>query len=106
MISIGVDIGSYSIKIAEVESTSRSYVIRRVQEFPLSLDLTKDRKIEIIDTLRTLFEQFDSDKMHFVFSVAQKSVSARLVQFPFREKFKIQRAVASQLEDDLPFSQE
>jgi Tfp pilus assembly PilM family ATPase len=55
MISVGIDIGAYSIKVAEVEAPSKSYVIRRVQEFPLSLDLTKDKKIEIIDTLRTLF---------------------------------------------------
>lgn len=106
MISIGVDIGTYSIKIAEVESTSKSYVVRRVQEFPLSLDLTKDKKIEIIDTLRTLFQQIDPDKTQFVFSIPQKSISLRLLNFPFRERFKIQKAVVSQLEDDLPFSQE
>ncbi|MGZ3721422.1 MAG: pilus assembly protein PilM [Bdellovibrionales bacterium] len=106
MMSVGVDIGSYSIKVAEVESTSKSYVIRRVFEFPLSLDLTKDKKIEIIDTLRTLFQQYDFERTHFVFAVPQKSVSLRLLNFPFRERFKVQRATASQLEDDLPFSQE
>lgn len=106
MISVGVDIGSYSIKIAEIEATSRSYAIRRVLEFPLSLDLTKDRKIEIIDTLRTLFSQYDPSQTQFVFAVPQKSVSARLLAFPFRERFKIQKAVVSQLEDELPFSQE
>jgi len=106
MISIGVDIGTFSIKIAEVESTSKSYAIRRIQEFPLSLDLTKDKKIEIIDTLRTLFSQIDREKTQFVFSLPQRSVSMRLVNFPFRERFKIQKAVAGLLEDDLPFSQE
>ncbi len=106
MLSIGVDIGTFSIKVAEVESTSKSYAIRRLQEFPLSLDLTKDKKIEIIDTLRTLFTQVDREKTQFVFSVPQKSVSMRLVNFPFRERFKVQKAVAMQLEDDLPFSQE
>lgn len=106
MISIGVDIGSYSIKIAEVESTSKSYAIRRIQEFPLSQDPTKDKKIEIIDTLRTAFSQVDQDKTTFVFSISQQSVSMRLVEFPFRERFKVQKAVAAQLEDDLPFSQE
>lgn len=106
MISVGVDIGSYSIKIAEIEATSRSYAIRRVLEFPLSLDLTKDRKIEIIDTLRTLFGQYDLTQTQFVFAVPQKSVSARLLAFPFRERFKIQKALISQLEDELPFSQE
>ena len=36
MVSVGVDIGTYSIKVAEVEATSKSYVLRRVQEFPYS----------------------------------------------------------------------
>lgn len=106
MISVGVDIGTYSIKVADLESTSKGYVIRRVQEFPLSLDLTKDRKIEIIDTLRTLFAQYPADSTHFVFGISQKYISARLVNFPFRERFKIQKSVASQLEDELPFSQD
>ncbi len=106
MISIGVDIGSFSIKIAEIESTSKSYVIRNLQEIPLTLDLTKDKKIEIIDTIRTLFTRYDLEKTQFVFALPQKSISMRLLQFPFRERFKVQKAVASQLEDDLPFSQD
>lgn len=106
MISIGVDVGTFSIKIAEVEATSKSYVIRRIVELPLSLDLTKDKKIEVIDKLRTVFESYDKEKAHFVFSVPAKSVSSRLLQFPFRERFKVQKAIASQLEDELPFAVE
>jgi general secretion pathway protein L len=106
MMTVGIDIGSYSIKIAEVEATSKSYVVRRVLEFPLSLDLTKDKKIEIIDSLRNLFSQYDLDQTQFVFSLALKHVSVRLLQLPFRERFKVQRAIISQLEDELPFSQE
>lgn len=106
MLSVGIDIGTYSIKVAEVEPTSKSYIIRRIQEFPLSLDLTKDRKIEIIDTLRTLFSNYDLDRTQFVFGLPQKYVSGRLLSFPFRERFKVQKAIASQLEDELPFSPE
>lgn len=106
MIIVGVDIGAYSIKVAEIESTSKSYVVRRLAEFPLSLDLTKDKKIEIIDTLRTLFQQFDNENTQFIFGIPQKYVSARLLKLPFRERFKVQKAIISQLEDELPFSQE
>ena len=103
MISVGVDIGTFSIKIAEVEPTSKSYVLRRIQEIPYSPDLTKDRKIEIIDILRTQFSLYPPDQTQFIFGVPQRFVSARMVTFPFRERFKIQRAVLSQLEDELPF---
>lgn len=104
MISVGVDIGSYSIKIAEVEASSKSYSIRRVTEIPLSLDLTKDRKIQIIDALRTLFGQYDLEKSQFVFALPQKSVSSRLLNLPFRERFKVQKAIVAMLEDELPMS--
>lgn len=106
MLCVGIDIGTFSIKVADVEPTSKSYVIRRIQEFPLSVDLTKDRKIEIIDTLRTLFQQYDLERTQFVFGLPQKHVSARLLNFPFRERFKVQKAIVSLLEDELPFSQE
>jgi general secretion pathway protein L len=102
MLSVGVDIGTYSIKIADVEPTSKSYAIRRVLEIPLSLDLTKDRKIQIIDALRTLFAQYDLEKTQFVFALPQKMVSSRLLHLPFRERFKVQKAIVAMLEDELP----
>lgn len=104
MISVGVDIGIFSIKVAEVEATSKSYNIRRVQEIPLSLDPNKDRKIQIIDALRTLFAQYDHENSSFVFGLSQKQVSARLLNLPFRERFKVQKAIVSMLEDEIPFS--
>jgi len=106
MISVGIDIGSYSIKVAEVEATSKGFVVRSVQEFPLSLDLTKDKKIEIIDTLRTLFAQYNFEETEFVFGVPERHVSMRAFNLPFRERFKIQKAIISQLEDELPLTLE
>lgn len=104
MLSVGVDIGTYSIKIADVEATSKAYAVRRVIEIPLSLDLTKDRKIQIIDALRSLFGQYDLEKTQFVFSLPQKMVSSRLMHLPFRERFKVQKAIVAMLEDELPMS--
>lgn len=104
MISVGVDIGTFSIKVADVEASSKSYTIRRVQEIPLSLDPNKDRKIQIIDALRTLFSQYDLEQSQFVFGLSQKQVSERLLTLPFRERFKVQKAMVAMLEDELPFS--
>ncbi|MGE4132442.1 MAG: pilus assembly protein PilM [Bdellovibrionales bacterium] len=106
MISVGVDLGTYSIKLAEVEATSKSYIIHRVMEIPLSLDPNKDRKIQIIDALRTTFGNYDLSKTSFVFSLPQKSISNRLIQLPFRERFKVQKASIALLEDEIPFSLE
>lgn len=105
MISVGIDIGRSSVKIAEVETTSRSYFIRRFQEFPLSLDLSKDKKIEVIDVLRNLISQYDLDATRFIAGLRQEDVSLRFKQFPFRERQKILRTVPFEMEDEIPFSQ-
>ncbi len=105
MISVGIDVGNYSIKVAEVESTSRSYVVRRILEIPLNQDPTRDRRIEIIDALRTLLEPYGADTQ-FVFAIPQKYISSRFLKFPFSERFKVQKAIFSQLEDEIPLTME
>lgn len=106
MISVGVDIGTYSIKIAELESTARSYSVRRVLEIPFSQNLNQDRKIETIDALRNLFSKYDLHNTQFIFSIPEEHVSTRLRQFSFRERYKILKTVPFELEEDIPFSQE
>src|SRR5438270_165472 len=105
MISVGIDIGRASVKVAEAETVARAFVVKRFLEFPLSADPTKDKKIEIIDILRNLIPQYNADTTRFVFCVRQEHVSLRLKQFPFRERHKILRAVPFEVEDEIPFSQ-
>jgi general secretion pathway protein L len=105
MISVGIDIGRASVKVAEVESLPRSFVVKRFLEFPLSIDANKDKKIEIIDILRQIIPQYNIDQTKFVFCVRQEDVSLRLKRFPFRERHKILRTVPFEVEDEIPFSQ-
>jgi general secretion pathway protein L len=105
MISVGIDIGRASVKVAEAETIARAFVIKRFLEFPISQDPNKDKKIEIIDILRNLIPQYNADSTRFVFAVRQEDVSLRLKQFPFRERHKILRAVPFEVEDEIPFSQ-
>ncbi len=106
MISVGIDIGGASVKIAEVQAASKSYGITRFQEFPLSNDPNKDKKIEILDILRQIAAAYDPDSTKFVMAVSQQHVALRYRNFPFKERFKILRSIAFELEDDIPFSQD
>lgn len=106
MRSIGIDIGNYSLKIAEVEALSRGYLIHRVEEHFLSQDPSKDRKLEIIDLLRQFVNQVDTSDIKFVLSLSQTQVASRSLFFPFKERHKILKSVPFELEDDIPFSQE
>jgi general secretion pathway protein L len=103
---VGIDIGSFSIKIAEINAGSKSFDIARLQEFPLSPDPNRDHKIEILDLLRNLFNDYDLSNTRFILGLRQNFVSSRLRIFPFRERHKILKSLPFELEDDLPFSQE
>lgn len=104
MKALGIDIGTYSIKVAELEvgSSSRGYSLSNFLEFPLSSDLTKDRGLEIIEILRNLSSQYDPTNTRWVIGLPQHRVSVHHRRFPFRERQKILKSLAFELEDEIP----
>lgn len=103
---VGIDIGTYSIKIAELKATAKSYSLRNFREYSLSPDPTQDKKIQIIDILRNLVIEYNPDQTRFILGVRQSHVSVRHKQFPFKERFKILRSVPFELEDEVPLEQD
>lgn len=106
MISIGIDIGKFSVKIAEIEATARGFSLLRTEEIPLSADPTKDTRLEIVEILRNLVNQQDLSNTRFVLGMDQERVIVKQRQFPFKERYKILKSLAFELEDDIPFSQD
>lgn len=106
MRSIGVDIGSFSVKIAEIESSSKYSRLVSYQEFPLSPDPNRDKRIEIIDIMRQVSQNWDIADTYVTMAIPQKNISLRRRAFPFRERHKILKSLAFELEDDIPFSQD
>ncbi len=106
MKSVGIDIGSSSINVAVAESSSKGYAVLSVQDFPLSPDPRADRALEIIDTLRKIADQFDHSTTKFCIAIPQRQVSLRLQQFPFKERQKIVKSLAFELEDEIPLAAE
>jgi general secretion pathway protein L len=99
---LGVDIGTYSVKVAELDSSSKGYTFSGFTEIPLSLDPQKDRGLQIIEALRAMSVQYDPSNTHWVMGVPQHRVSIHKIRFPFRERPKIIKSLAFELEDDLP----
>ena len=99
---LGVDIGSFSIKIAELETTGRGFAFDGFYEFPLSVDPGRDRAIEIIEILRSVAARYDASSTKWVIGVPQHRVSVHHRRFPFRERQKILKSLAFELEDDIP----
>lgn len=103
---IGIDIGSYSIKISEILQSGREPELVRYIEHPISQDPNKDKKIEVLDFLRQYLERLDDENPKIIVGIKQNHVTHRLIQFPFKERHNILKSLAFELEEDIPFSQE
>lgn len=106
MFSIGIDIGSYSVKVAKVRSTNRGYELLNYLDYPLTQDPNKDTQIDIIEILRDVKSKLWEEGTQIVVGAHQYEVSLRRREFPFRERHKILRSLPFELEDDIPFSAE
>lgn len=106
MFSIGIDIGSYSVKVAKVSSSPKGYELIHYSEYPLSQDPSRDNQLEIIEILREIQSKLWEEGTQIVVGAHQFEVSIRRREFPFRERHKIIKSLPFELEDDIPFSAE
>ncbi|MBK9322754.1 MAG: pilus assembly protein PilM [Bdellovibrionaceae bacterium] len=106
MRSIGIDIGSSSIKVVEVLSTKRGFQVTQCQERPLGLNPAHDSEIEVIEFLRELSSKFDPAHTRYCFCLRQDQVSVRHKAFPFSDRLKILKSLPFELEEEIPFSAE
>lgn len=103
MKSLGVDIGSSSIKIAEIEGSGRTAALTQLWELPLSTDPTRDQALEAIEKLRAFSSQYPEKDARWVVAVAQNSISTRLKRFPFVDRLKVLKSLPFELEEEIPF---
>lgn len=89
MISIGIDIGSFSIKVAKVRSLNKGYELLKLSEYPLSPDPTKDNQIEVIEALRDIKSRFWEEGAQIVIGAHQYEVILRRRHFPFVNGIKL-----------------
>ncbi len=103
MKSIGIDIGTYSIKVVEITLTTKGFHVTQFLEYPLNLN-HKDHALDIIEHLKNFTDSYDPLQTRFVIGLRQDMVSVRHKFFPFKERQKIHKSLAFELEDDIPFA--
>lgn len=104
--SVGIDIGSTSVKVMEITSTNKGLVLTRFIEHPLSTNPTHDPELDVLEFLRQLSNEYDHSSTVFSVALRQEQVATRYKNFPFRERQKILKSLPFELEEDLPFSSE
>ncbi|WP_373999421.1 pilus assembly protein PilM [Bdellovibrio bacteriovorus] len=106
MKSVGIDIGSSSIKIVEMTSSSKGFQVTQFIEHALNIAPGADQELEVIEFLRNFTATYDANQTKFVLALRQDRVAIRNKFFPFNDRIKISKSLAFELEEDLPFSSE
>lgn len=106
MKAIGIDIGSYSVKIAELSQTKKGVLVHSVEEHLLGQNPAFDPEIEIVEILRALTIKHEPGTVQFILGLRQEFVTQRLKVFPFQDRLKIAQSLPFELEEDTPFSSE
>ena len=100
---VGLDLGSASIKLAEIEQTKSGLRLIRVavKELPASPD---GQEADQIRWVREAMEEFDAHEVHI--AVSGPEVAVRRVQVPPMSQRELPEAVRWQIKDELPFPTE
>lgn len=106
MKSIGIDIGSLSIKVVQLDTqANRGYRFGGAKIYPLKPDLA-DQEIQCLQVLKRITTDFNLEDARVTVALPQKMISLRKVFFPFKERQKILKSLAFEIEDDIPYSLE
>ena len=103
--SVGVDIGSFSIKVAELEGQLKSSTVRDFYEIPLNHEPGQDLRLDKIEALKKVAATYDPSKYTITVGLGSEFSTARVLNFPFFERRKILQSLPFELEDVIPFSQ-
>jgi len=106
MKSVGIDIGSNSIKVVEVQTSSKGTTINSYEIKTLNQNLNVDHDLEVIEYLREVAARYDHSQTHFCVALRQDRVAVRNKKFPFNDRLKIAKTLPIELEEDIPFSVE
>lgn len=106
MKSLGIDIGSSSIKVVLAAQTSKGVVLESFGEHPYGLHQTHDPSLEVLEILQKIRGSIDPDKTRVVVAVRQEFASVRLKSFPFSDRYKVLKSLPFELEEELPLSAE
>jgi general secretion pathway protein L len=104
--AIGIDVGSFSVKVSVVDSTKKGLNLERFSEHIFMTTNPFDRNLEVIEFLRKELGGEDKLQTRFVCSVPQDLVSIHTKIFPFKDRLKIFRSLPFELEEDTPFNPE
>ncbi|MBK9293366.1 MAG: pilus assembly protein PilM [Oligoflexia bacterium] len=103
---IGIDIGNYSIKVAEIAAHKNTITLKDFYEVELNHEQGIDIRFEKVQKLKDIAAKYDPLQTKFVLALGSELVVSRVLDFPFIEKRKIIQSLPFELEDNIPLNNE
>lgn len=102
-----LDIGSSSIKLAEIQDTAKGYVLRRFSQMPLARGAIIDGAVVepkvLTATIRELYKQSGCKQKRVVTSLSGHSVIVKKVTFDRMDETELQDLIRDEAAKYLPF---
>ncbi len=103
---IGLDIGSYSIKVVEIHNTFNSYEIVNFYENVIPYFEEADADSIIPASMGQLFRENNLQADRIITAMPGQYISSRIMSFNFSDPRKIENAVLAEVEDVVPYNLE
>ncbi len=98
MKSVGIDLGCFSLKIAQIYVRGRSFKVKQLSEVELS-SKASDWNLSVLEVLRKLNLPKDTK---VIVGLSEDKIIHHRLSLPFKKKFDILKTLPFELEDDLP----
>jgi type IV pilus assembly protein PilM len=104
---VGLDIGSSSIKLAEMQETPKGYILNRFFQMPLEKGIIIDgvalEQQELASKIKELFKRSGCKRKNVVTSISGHSVIVKKVTFPTLEENELRDLIKDEAGKYLPF---
>ncbi|HEX5036683.1 MAG TPA: pilus assembly protein PilM [bacterium] len=99
---LGIDVGSYSIKVAEIERTLKEFHLIGFFEQPIANVESLGREVAVTQALSRLFEEYNLSP-HMVYTGLPGQVSShRVIDLPFADFKKVDQTIEFEMENYVP----
>ena len=100
MIFVGVELSSLAVKAVSVRKVDKRITILNSHYLPLEeSDFGPESKKQTLSHLKKLKVIYSSSDCRFIFSLPQNLISELALSFPFKEKYKILKALPFEMEN-------
>ena len=101
---LGIDRGSYSIKVAEIERHMGKFELVGFYEQPILISENVSHDVASTQALQRLFEEYNLKADHIYTSLPGQLTANRVIDLPFSDFKKVDQTIEFEMENYIPLT--